>query len=101
MELRRQEQQRPNPLGQEQLKRIQRLASDMGQVWSAASTTDRDRKELLRTLLEEVILNLKALVQKRQVPRMMDRCSNLLRWRIFSRVAISTRRSWCCACAGT
>jgi predicted DNA-binding transcriptional regulator AlpA len=28
-------------------------------VWSATTTTDRDRKELLRTLLEEVILNLK------------------------------------------
>jgi len=59
MELRRREQQRPNPLGPEQLKRIQMLASDIRQVWSAASTTDRDRKELLRTLLEEVTLNLK------------------------------------------
>jgi uncharacterized protein YndB with AHSA1/START domain/predicted DNA-binding transcriptional regulator AlpA len=59
MELRRREQQRPNSLGPEQLKRIQMLGSDIHLVWSAASTTDRDRKELLRTLLEEVILNLK------------------------------------------
>jgi len=59
LELRRREQQQPNSLGPEQLKRIQRLGSDIGRVWSAASTTDRDRKELLRTLLEEVILNLK------------------------------------------
>jgi DNA invertase Pin-like site-specific DNA recombinase len=59
MELRRREQQRPNSLGSEQLKRIQMLGSDIGQVWTATSTTDRDRKELLRTLLEEVILNLK------------------------------------------
>jgi DNA invertase Pin-like site-specific DNA recombinase len=59
MELRRREQQRPNSPGPEQLKRIQMLGSDIGRVWSAASTTDRDRKELLRTLLEEVILNLK------------------------------------------
>jgi len=58
LELRRREQQQPNSLGPEQLKRIQRLGSDIGRVWSAASTTDRDRKELLRTLLEEVILNL-------------------------------------------
>jgi predicted DNA-binding transcriptional regulator AlpA len=29
------------------------------QVWTAPAITDRDRKELLRTLLEEVILNLK------------------------------------------
>jgi DNA invertase Pin-like site-specific DNA recombinase len=58
-ELRRREQQRPNPIGPEQLKRIQRLGSDIRQVWTAPAITDRDRKELLRTLLEEVILNLK------------------------------------------
>src|SRR5438105_1877279 len=59
MELRRREQQRPKALGPEQLKRIQMLGSDIRQVWTAATTTDRDRKELLRTLLEEVILHLK------------------------------------------
>ncbi len=32
------------------------LGSDLQLVWSAPTTTDRDRKELLRTLLEEVIL---------------------------------------------
>ena len=35
------------------------------------------------------------------LPHGLDRCSDLLRWRNCSRVAISTRRSWCCACAGT
>ena len=59
MELRRREQQRPKTLDAEQLKHIQMLGSDIRQVWAAATTTDRDRKELLRTLLEEVILNLK------------------------------------------
>jgi predicted DNA-binding transcriptional regulator AlpA len=58
-ELRRREQQRPNTLSPEQLKRIQTLGSDLGQVWTATTTTDRDRKELLRTLLEEVIFDLK------------------------------------------
>jgi DNA invertase Pin-like site-specific DNA recombinase len=58
-ERRRREQQRPNPIGPEQLKRIQMLGSDIRQVWTAPAITDRDRKELLRTLLEEVILNLK------------------------------------------
>jgi predicted DNA-binding transcriptional regulator AlpA len=58
-ELRRREQQRPNPIAPEQLKRIQILGSDIRQVWTAPAITDRDRKELLRTLLEEVILNLK------------------------------------------
>jgi predicted DNA-binding transcriptional regulator AlpA len=58
-ELHRREQQRPSSLTAEQLQRLQRLGSDIGQVWSAPTTTDRDRKELLRTLLEEVSLNLK------------------------------------------
>ncbi len=58
-ELRRREQQQPRALDQEQLKRIQLLSSDIRPVWTAATTTDRDRKELLRTLLEEVVLNLK------------------------------------------
>lgn len=58
-ELRRREQQRPSAISPEQLKAIQRLGSDIRQVWSATTTTDRDRKELLRALLEEVILNLK------------------------------------------
>lgn len=58
-ELRRREQQRPRALSPEQLQRLQILGSDIRQIWSAATTTDRDRKELLRTLLEEVILNLK------------------------------------------
>ncbi len=58
-ELRRREQQRPNPISPEQLKHIQMLGSDIRQVWTAPAITNRDRKELLRTLLEEVILNLK------------------------------------------
>jgi DNA invertase Pin-like site-specific DNA recombinase len=58
-ELRRREQQRPSTLGPEQLQRIQILGSDIRQVWTATTTTDRDRKELLRTLLEEVVLHLK------------------------------------------
>jgi predicted DNA-binding transcriptional regulator AlpA len=58
-ELRRREPQRPKTLSFEQLKRIQMLGSDLRQVWTATTTTDRDRKELLRTLLEEVIFDLK------------------------------------------
>jgi predicted DNA-binding transcriptional regulator AlpA len=59
MELRRREQQRPRTISSEQLQAIERLGSDIQQVWTAPTTTDRDRKELLRTLLEEVIVNLK------------------------------------------
>lgn len=58
-ELRRREQQRPSSIGPQQLKRIQMLGSDIRQIWSAPTITDRDRKELLRTLLEEVTFDLK------------------------------------------
>ena len=59
MELKRRKQQAPSTITPAQLQAVHRLGSDMRQVWTAATTTDRDRKELLRTLLEEVILNLK------------------------------------------
>lgn len=71
-ELRRREQQQPRVMGPEQLRRIQRLGADIHQVWNAPTTTDRDRKELLRSLLEEVILNLK---------RADARAHLTLRWR--------------------
>jgi DNA invertase Pin-like site-specific DNA recombinase len=58
-ELRRKEQQQPGVIGPDQLRRIQALGSDLHRVWYATTTTDRDRKQLLRTLLEEVVLNLK------------------------------------------
>ena len=55
-ELFRREQQRPRTLTEEEQKRINTLGSDLRLVWTAPTTSDRDRKELLRTLLEEVIL---------------------------------------------
>jgi predicted DNA-binding transcriptional regulator AlpA/uncharacterized protein YndB with AHSA1/START domain len=72
MELRRREQQRPSTISPEQLQAIERLGSDIHQVWNATTTTDRDRKELLRTLLEEEVLNLK---------RAEGRANLTLRWR--------------------
>jgi predicted DNA-binding transcriptional regulator AlpA len=71
-ELRRREQQRTRALTPEQLQRLETLAGDLRQVWSATTTTDRDRKELLRTLLEEVIFNLQ---------RAEGRAHLTLRWR--------------------
>ncbi len=71
-ELRRREQRRPSTISPEQLQRIQMLGADIRQVWTAPTTTDRDRKELLRILLEEVILNLK---------RAEGRAHLTLRWR--------------------
>ena len=72
LELRRREQQRPSAIRPEQLHAIKNLSSDIRKVWEAPTTTDRDRKELLRTLLQEVILNLK---------RAEGRAHLTLRWR--------------------
>ena len=58
-ELRRREQRQPSSVGPKQLERLHTLGADLRQVWNAATTTDRDRKELLRTLLEEVMLDVK------------------------------------------
>ncbi len=53
-ELARREHQRPERLTDRQRERIHRLGADLNRVWEASTTTDRDRKELLRSMLEEV-----------------------------------------------
>ena len=53
-ELARREQQRPRALTTEERDSLLTLGNDLEQVWNAPTTADRDRKELLRTLLEEV-----------------------------------------------
>jgi DNA invertase Pin-like site-specific DNA recombinase len=73
-ELRRREQQRPRTLTAEERQRINTLGADLRLVWTAPTTTDRDRKELLRTLLEEVILN----VERKEKENHADLT---LRWR--------------------
>jgi hypothetical protein len=40
-----------------QREQIRALGSDLKRVWEAATTTDRDRKDLLRSLLEEAKIN--------------------------------------------
>src|SRR5215469_1331231 len=46
-ELERRERQRPRTLSEEEKKKIFSLGSDLHKVWTAPTTTDRDRKELL------------------------------------------------------
>ena len=71
-ELGRREQQRPRTLSPEEKKKLRSLGSDLQQVWTAPTTTVRDRKELLRALLEEVMVT----VNK------PERCAHLtLRWK--------------------
>jgi hypothetical protein len=55
-ELERKTQSRPRTLSLEEVQRIRDLGADLNRVWGAPTTTDRDKKELLRTLLEEVII---------------------------------------------
>jgi hypothetical protein len=70
-ELALREQQRPRALTQDERERLLALGSDLGRVWSAPTTTDRDRKQLLRTLIEEVIVD---------VNREQRRATLTLRW---------------------
>jgi DNA invertase Pin-like site-specific DNA recombinase len=44
----------PRVPGSEEQEQIRRLASDLPALWSASSTTDGDRKEILRQVIEEV-----------------------------------------------
>jgi len=48
------------------------LGADVAAVWDAPTTTERDRKELLRTLLDEVVI---------RVDREAKRAELTLRWR--------------------
>jgi len=57
-ELARREARQPKTLTAEQQSRILALGTDLGVIWSARTTTDRDRKELLGTLLTEVTITL-------------------------------------------
>ena len=50
------EHRRPAPLSDEERRVLARLAGDLPRVWEAPTTTDRDRKQLLRCLLDDVVL---------------------------------------------
>ena len=57
-ELSQREQERSESLTDEQREHLRTLGIDMKRVWEAPTTTDRDRKELLNLLLEEVNIRL-------------------------------------------
>jgi DNA invertase Pin-like site-specific DNA recombinase len=86
-ELARREASRPKPLSAEQHAAIVSLGTDLARVWSAPTTTDRDRKELLRTLLEEVVV---------RVERDEHRAELTLRWRggAITELAVDLPRSY-------
>jgi DNA invertase Pin-like site-specific DNA recombinase len=70
-ELALREQQRPRTLTAPQREGLLALGADLGRVWSASTTSDRDRKQLLRCLIEEVILD---------VDRDHDQATVTIRW---------------------
>jgi excisionase family DNA binding protein len=47
---------RPAPLTDAERHALARLARDLPRLWAAPTTTDRDRKELVRTLVAEVVV---------------------------------------------
>jgi len=55
-ELARREAERPRTLSNEERANLLTVGADLNAVWNAPTTSARDRKELLRTLLEEVII---------------------------------------------
>jgi predicted DNA-binding transcriptional regulator AlpA len=71
-ELARRERERPRVLSAADRRRLLALGADLQTIWEAATTTARDRKELLRTLLEEVIVT---------VFKAEQRARLTLRWR--------------------
>lgn len=85
-ELARRDRQRPRDLSAEERASIRSLGADLDRVWLAPTTTDRDRKELLRTLVEEVIVALDLEAQKAHLT---------VRWRggLVSDVDVALSRS--------
>lgn len=71
-ELAKREHRHPHRLTEEQRHELRSLGADLNRVWVAPTTTDRDRKELFRTLLEEVNIS---------VDRVESKGHLILRWR--------------------
>src|SRR6266511_841973 len=71
-ELGAREHRRPRGLTSEERRLIDRLGNDLEQMWTAPTTSAGDRKELLRTLLAEVIV---------KVDRPASQAQLTLRWR--------------------
>ena len=85
-ELTRRQQHRPQALTPDARRRLLALGEDLSQVWNAPSTSLRDKKELLRTLLEEVGIS---------VFREQYRALLKLRWRggLLTELDVSLPRS--------
>jgi len=54
------EQARPEPLTDAERDALSGLARDLPRLWNAKSTTDRDRKQLLRAVISEIVVTVHA-----------------------------------------
>jgi hypothetical protein len=50
---------RPEPLTDQERAALARLARDLPRLWDAPTTSDRDRKELVRTVVHDVVVTVK------------------------------------------
>jgi DNA invertase Pin-like site-specific DNA recombinase len=71
-ELELRERQRPRTLTDAEREQLLALGTDLGRVWSAPTTTDRERKQLLRALIDEVTID---------ADREKRRATLTIRWR--------------------
>ncbi len=85
-ELSKRERSQPRSLTREERASTLALGKDLKRVWSAPTTADRDRKELLRTLLDDVTL---------KVERENYNAHLTLRWRggLFTEIDVPLPRS--------
>lgn len=83
-ELERRQRQRPRRLTSDQRDSIRTLGGDLQRVWQAPTTSHRDRKELLQTLLDEVNI---------AVDRAQHKAHLILRWQagVISEMDVSLR----------
>ena len=85
-EMERRQRQQPRNLSDPERQSLLALGGDLQRVWAAPTTTDRDRKELLRTLLEDVTI---------AVERAEYRACLAVRWRSgdITRLEVALPRS--------
>lgn len=86
MDLARRQTEKTRVLSAQERTQILALGKDIERAWSAPSTTDRDRKELLRTMVEEVLVDVK---------RDDENAHLTLRWRggLLTEIDVSLPRS--------
>lgn len=82
------EKRRPRALSAAERAAVLALGEDLAAVWHAATTTDKDRKQLLHTLLNEVVVTITR-------DRMAGRADLLIRWKggAISELTVELRRA--------